>query len=318
MTRDRLSALAAELRDGTPPQARRCYQRAFDDGTTIELVTEAATYPAPNEAPIEAESGEDSAWVSLQASWSSAFARAAEGGEEVGQALTPSEERRRRRRWRRRHRRFAEEMTAPVTVAETHRPAVASTPNGAGATARREPEPAEPPPLDPEVLRKDLEGLAPASPTPPPAPPAVAPAPPKAEPSPPPITHEVFDRLRQGRAGEALAAMKSASKSASPSQDVFDRFPRGLVQPMTYDVGTFEVKQRFDEFDRRLAAADSPQPAPASPDGDAGEDGGAPALLPFDLREDLEQLRAQARPPQEAPVTVAPGAPAEHPTGAKP
>ena len=290
--RDRLGALADELNPGKAPPARRSYVRSFDDGTTIELQTAEEIY-RPRTIPAvegngEGETAQNMEPTATQAQGFSHFmALRASSSPGVRQAagLGLSRERASRRRVRRRRRR-AEELS---TVRALGRPA-ALTPNLAAAPAL--PAEAEEMILDPEVLKKDLQGLTSARPGDAPSPEAGAPPaapPPNEDPAEPPkLTHEVFDDLRRGQAGPALAAMKSASKTSGLSHAIFDRFPRGLSQAAKYDVGTFDVKRRFDELDQKLEAAWLPPPRPVA------SFGAASALLPFELRADLDQMRAQA------------------------
>jgi hypothetical protein len=93
--------------------------------------------------------------------------------------------------------------------------------------------------------------------------------------------------------------MRSASKASGLGHAVFDSFPRGLSQAAKYDVGTFDVKRSFDELDRKLEAAWTPHPQHMA------SSEAARTLLPFELRADLDQMRAQAgaaaAPPQIVP-----------------
>ena len=307
--RDRLGALADELGPGkTRPATRRSYARSFDDGTTIELQTEEEVY-RPRSIPAVEANGEEqpsqarepepvqaqgfSHWTALRASWSPGVrSRTAAFG-------SPSERASRRRA--RRHRRRVEERSESRVLGRSG--SLAVEPSAAPAT----PADAGEPLLDPEVLRKDLQGLASMRPAAAPPPEAggaspAAPSPAGEPATPPKLTHEIFDDLRRGQAGPALAAMKSASKSAGPGHAVFDRFPQGLSQAARYDVGTFDVTRRFDELDRRLEAAWTPPPAPPA----RPEAASAPALLPFELRADLEQMRPRARDTVAAPPQVVP------------
>lgn len=311
--RDRLGALANELRPGaapTPP--RRSYARSFDDGTTIELQTEEELYRPPSIPANESngDGAEDvvraqglSHWTALRASWSAATApRAAP----VPASEPPSQRRARRRRLRAEQRPMARAMNAPAAP-----PAPTPVPQ---PTPRAVPD-ADESLLDPDVLRKDLQGLPSRAQPPAPSDDAAPTAPPPSDATEAPkLTHEIFDELRRGQAGQALAAMKSASKPQTLGHAIFDRFPRGLSQAATYDVGAFDVKRRFDDLDRRLEAAWTAPPAQPSLAASA-----APALLPFELREDLEQMRADAKP-APAPVAQEPdlSADTEQPKGAEP
>jgi hypothetical protein len=263
--RQRLAALAAELGGQTAaPVPRRSYERAFDDGATIELYTEATPYFARREDVELLAEDERRQYPPLP--------------------VPPSA--------RRPSRTAAAARVPPVRAASLP---PATPPETASAPERAV--------LDPELLEQDLQALR-AMPAPAPAPSPSAPAaPPHQEAGPPRLDHEIFDQLRQGRASETLAAMKSASKGpTSPSHQVFDGLRGRLAQATTYDVGTFDVKRRFDDFDRRLMSERPRAPSPASmSSAQPPVETAAPSLPPYELREDLEQMRAAkaAGPPGE-------------------
>lgn len=288
--RGRLGALAHDLHPGKAPRARRAYARSFDDGTTIELQTEEEIY-RPRAIPSIDESGDgEAAFAPAPAAtlaqgfshFKALRATTSPRGRRAIQPPSPREGASRRARRRRR----AEELSAPsprgLSDALAADLATAPAPRADAAETL----------LDPEVLKKDLQGLTSAKPGDGPSPeasaPAAAPSPGEESVEPPRLTHEVFDDLLRGQAGPALAAMKSAAKAPGPGHAIFDRFPRGLAHAATYDVGTFDVKRRFDELDRQLNVAWAP-PTLAAVSSET-----APALLPFELRADLEQMRTQA------------------------
>jgi len=108
-------------------------------------------------------------------------------------------------------------------------------------------------------------------------PPAETPAPPAPAPQP------------QPQPAPQSQAQSVAPKKASP-HDIFDQMGRNMAHATAFDLGTFSLEQRFDEFDRLLAEQESESLAYTEDDSESEDENTSTKAQSFDF--DDEELAA--------------------------